>query len=393
MDAIDKYLKNFAEDEIKYCQKLAIKKQFEYCLVIPVFDETIEFVNRLTKLPKIELCLIIIVINQPTDSSSSLNTKLWKHFHVNGDNISESENLHYIRFKQLQLIVVDRYAERLQIPKKFGVGMARKIGCDIACYLYRQKILNHPWVFSTDADTTLPNNYLHIPKNNASAFVFEFKHLEANDKVSTATTLYESAIKYYCRALKWAGSPYAYYTLGSIIAINLVSYSIVRGFPKRSAGEDFYLLNKLNKIKPVVSNTEIKISIEPRLSNRAPFGTGPAVSKILDAKLELHYYNPEIFVHLKQWLVEKDIIWQSISKNQPVRFSNHIINECIDEIHIKNFILHIKNNCKSHEMFLKAFHDWFDAFMTLKFVHLLKSRYYPDCPIENILANENLVFC
>ena len=49
--------------------------------------------------------------------------------------------------------------------------------------------------------------------------------------------------------MKYARSPYAFHTIGSTMAVSANHYAKVRGFPKREAGEDFYLLNKLAKVK------------------------------------------------------------------------------------------------------------------------------------------------
>ena len=46
-------------------------------------------------------------------------------------------------------------------------------------------------------------------------------------------------MSYYVAGLAMAGSGYAHHSLGSTIAVHAKSYAAVRGYPKRSAGEDF----------------------------------------------------------------------------------------------------------------------------------------------------------
>ena len=58
-------------------------------------------------------------------------------------------------------------------------------------------------------------------------------------------------MSYYVAGLAMAGSRYAHHSLGSTIAVHAKTYAAVRGYPKRSAGEDFYLLNKICKLAPV----------------------------------------------------------------------------------------------------------------------------------------------
>ena len=51
--------------------------------------------------------------------------------------------------------------------------------------------------------------------------------------------------------------------------------------PKRSAGEDFYLLNKLAKVGDVVPLRGQAIRLSNRQSNRVPIGTGPAMHSLV----------------------------------------------------------------------------------------------------------------
>ena len=66
--------------------------------------------------------------------------------------------------------------------------------------------------------------------------------------------------------LGFAGSPYAYHSVGSTLAVRAEAYAIVRGVPKRAAGEDFYLLDKLAKVTPirVLTGEPVAISLGVR---------------------------------------------------------------------------------------------------------------------------------
>src|SRR5690606_17786041 len=95
-----------------------------------------------------------------------------------------------------------------------------------------------------------------------------------------ALVLYEISLRSYEYGLAYAGSPYAFQTLGSTLALNPAAYAKVRGFPKRLAGEDFYILNKLIKIGPIYLRNDRCLQIKDRPSQRVPFGTGTSVFKI-----------------------------------------------------------------------------------------------------------------
>jgi hypothetical protein len=312
MSNVGKYLSRYSEPEAHALLDFP-PTVFEYCVVIPVRDEKAYFLQQFVERfsDNTNPILLILVINQPnTQYDTTLNAQLaakaknvfarttWCHQHLS---LHSHSNCH--------LLIVDRYS-RTPIPADQGVGLARKIGADIACSLYHTQQLNNALVLSTDADAQLPSHYFsacqqHNPQNT-SAVVFDFTHIkdtdDQNDPCFNATQLYEKALKYFRRGLDFAGSPYAFYTLGSTLGFSIEQYCQARGFPKRAGGEDFYLLNKLAKLGTVHFQHEICISITARESDRVPFGTGPAVAKIrqLDNPSEDYcYYHPAVFSCLK----------------------------------------------------------------------------------------------
>ena len=82
------------------------------------------------------------------------------------------------------------------------------------------------------------------------------------------------------------------------------AYAAVRGFPKRSAAEDFYLLNKIRKVGLVHSLNAQPIQLTMRASKRVPFGTGPAVEKIMTMNdiWQMPTYDPAVFTELRNHL-------------------------------------------------------------------------------------------
>ena len=71
-----------------------------------------------------------------------------------------------------------------------------------------------------------------------------------------------------------------------------------RGFPRKKAGEDFYLLGKLIKRGPCQELTDIKVTLVCRESQRVPFGTGRGTLKVMDLQKQgqqLSVLPPEVF--------------------------------------------------------------------------------------------------
>mgnify|MGYP000718713828 CR=1 FL=1 len=154
----------------------------------------------------------------------------------------------------------------------------------------------------------------------------------------------------------------------------------------------FYLLNKLAKLGNVEFIAGVTIKLEARTSQRVPFGTGPAVQKILDlqeSKQAYCYYHPEVFSLLKStlhaflelWQYRADIVvWLN---NQPL-----LVQSALTEIGFNTFVAKQKNN--SEKQFNKQLIVWFDAFKTLKFIHSLRENHYQDIPLTEALLKAHL---
>ncbi len=105
---------------------------------------------------------------------------------------------------------------------------------------------------------------------NVAAGIYPFQHLPSpNQHLQLAQQLYDCSLNYYVDGQAWAGSPWAFHTIGSTLVINAEHYAIARGFPQREAGEDFYLLNKLGKIGKEISRLDSKpVALTTRQSDR-----------------------------------------------------------------------------------------------------------------------------
>ena len=311
----DQYLKLYAETEASVISQLPPhllrKKTLKNVLIIPAYNENEKFLARLQR-HSVRHCVFILVINSPDDKANAdyNNFDLHKKAQSSGDKLWEAENSEVIAWDNDNvLIIIDRFSDTRKIPRKQGVGLARKIACDIAVQLIQKEIIDSRFIHSTDADAALPDNYFsqteRLSKSiNISAATYNFSHTKNDTDVSEATQIYELSMRYYVDGLRWAHSQYAFYTIGSCLALSAEHYCKVRGFPKKSGGEDFYLLNKLAKLGGIHSLDDKPIIISSRESDRVPFGTGPAVSKIISSSKKLHYpsYNPEVFVELKKLL-------------------------------------------------------------------------------------------
>lgn len=318
------------------------------------------------------------------------------------------------------ILIIDRFNYGKEIPIKKGVGLARKIASDIATSLIFKDIIKQPWIFSCDADSKLPKNYFSCLdeidiRENISVITFNFTHIvdsEHYDQNNTnsitlqtiqeATSIYEACIKYYAKELTRSNSRYAYCSLGSCMAFSFKHYCASRGFPKRPAGEDFYLLNKLAKLGKVIQKNEITINIKTRISSRVPFGTGPAVENIARQLINLEkptYYNNQAFVCLtffiqcfihsslpssKKTIDNQSELSKQLSLTTHKKSLTDAIYEAAKSIGINDFFIHTKKQKIPTEKTAQVFEDWFDAFKTLKFIHFLTEHYFPKVSVYEL---------
>lgn len=443
----DQYFSNYAEIESSKLSAFEILVQ--YIVIIPVFDEDQSSIEHLLTTPyEGGDVLFVLVFNTPNiqskekftaskhlvDLENSINntqrlfelTKQKYPLIVSHDNLS----LHKVNTKH-SLLCVDRTAHSApqsspatnsSLPYKQGVGLARKIGNDIASKLIQEGKVLHPWLFNTDADAKLPSNYFSAADTSTvpppSAIIFPFKH-----EADLNALIYESSLNQYVKGLKYAQSPFAYHTIGSTLIISAESYIQARGFPKRNAGEDFHLLNKLRKLGITKSlehtQTSSVIILSSRESHRVPFGTGPAIKNLQASgspKKEAIFYSPYCFLLLKVTLnlfeQHFEINRQETTphKDKPLEFilkqhwnSNPYLlpenweNEqeiWINSILTNTRILKLLNDskaCKNNRQWQQQVLQRFDALETLKYIRFLQTFHYPAIAYDDI-ERSNAIF-
>ena len=402
---LQQYLKGYAETCATEIAALLAEQNnhYRHCLVIPAYKESPGFLAQFSQdqLAQQGRLLLIVVINQPqTVLADNSNQALWQHIRQTGPTLAASDHYQLVSaHRQLHILALNHFSHHYRLPPKQGVGLARKIGCDLACALIQQQQLDSLWIHTTDADSQLPTDYfMQTAKySTASAAVYAYQHRSnSNIQLSQATQVYQRALHYYVDGLRYADSPYAYHTLGSCIAINARSYAQARGFPKKAGGEDFYLLNKLAKLGNIVSLEGKPVLIEARRSHRVPFGTGPAVDKMIALQQQqqpCRYYHHQSFVELRQVLLNFHQLSQyPQSPCQWLTTQSEVIQSALSDISIHTLFKHLASQQAPQQpvlpqQWMRHIHQWFDAFKTLKFIHALE-KHHPrqalDAEIEKL---------
>ncbi len=375
---LHKYLKLYAEDETGLAASLS--HHWQQVLCIPVYDEVELLPQLLSRLQKESGLLCILVFNSPATTlaesgkhrTQELAQGLIKSFPVEQE-IDDTCHLLQLNRHHTHLLLIQRY----ELPAHEGVGLARKIACDLACQLIADARIDSAWIYNTDADVSLPDDYFRQNPDKAfAAAIYPFRHaLNPDARLQQAMQLYEYSLHYYLEGLRYAASPYAFYTIGSTLLINHQFYAKVRGFPKRSGAEDFYLLNKLVKLAPLKQLDSAELLLSSRKSSRVPFGTGPAVqhiSLLSKPKQAYLFYHPLCFDYLKR-LLERFPLFRQAEQWQALILEDSLLN-CLETIGFGKAVMHARKHARTDISFEKHLHDWFDAFRSLKLIHLLRDN-------------------
>ena len=380
--------------------------QWQHVLVIPAYRESPALVQRLAKLSDSDISFVaILVLNRPdSDPQQQANQALRACVQALAPSraLPELANNYELTANSC-LYLHDTESLLGPLPTDQAVGMARKIGCDIAWQWIADGAISSDWIHSSDADACLPGDYFERLDNgthDAIAANYPFVHVPGQDQAcNAATALYELRLHHYVLGLEYASSPYAHHSLGSCLAVRAEAYAQVRGFPKRAAGEDFYLLNKLAKLGSISALTGECIQLQSRQSQRVPFGTGPAVARILQADTAgdaALFYHPQCFVALRALLCAIPTLYAAPAATLAEQLQAHAIEETLAlsserallEMGLADALQHCRRQGKSPRQYLRHFHQWFDALRTLKFIHALRDAGLPQLSLHDLAAQQ-----
>jgi len=283
------------------------------------------------------------------------------------------------------LILIDAATDNLELPlRDGGVGMARKLGHDLLLPLLDFDS-GDPLLISLDADTTVEPGYAaaivsHFANTTCGGAVIPYTHRQGGTAAeNSAIERYELFLRCYVAGLQYAGSPYAFHTVGSAMACRASAYVNCGGMNRRRAGEDFYFLQSLAKTSGVTQVNGTMVYPSPRRSGRVPFGTGRAVGALLDNDPSaVLFYQPICFQLLKQWLQLAEAGCRERWSDLPER-SRHVSQVLFDYLEGQGFALaweRLLLHNKNAERLSKGFHDWFDAFRTMKLMHFFADELY-----------------
>ncbi len=374
---------------------------YRWVLVVPAFDEPLGFhrriIQKLSFSGQAKGCLLIRVLNAPADATAEQRQRTLSALPNRAGNEPEPIG------NGVHMLTLDAVSEPLAEDE--ATGLARKLGNDVACRLLVEGHIKTPMLCNTDADAILPEDYFARlnkaltadPTRATAAWILPFTHWNANPALHNAGMVYELYLRSLYLNLQRCGSPYGYPALGSVLALNPRFYATSRGFPKRRAGEDFYLLNKLAKLADVVYLTGAPVQIAARASHRVPFGTGPAILRLLqpaaDNKrtssstsiVECKSYALNSFALLRQFYtgvtdlraITSAQARRAAARQLPPVWRDPDLYWLLKRIGLPGALVRLLHNHRTDEALQRAVHEWFDALKVVRFLNEAR-HFHPD---------------
>lgn len=364
---------------------------FSGAVVIPALAESARLFRTLRSLADnppdlLNRFLVLVVVNHREDASDE----------DKADNRATLKLLEetWGSLPKLHLAWVDAASLGLELPaKKGGVGLARKIGFDLALPLMDCSS-SDPALVALDADTLVQPDYLpaimdHFHASSDGGAVIPFRHQAGGTgEECDAITRYELFLRSYVMGLSLAGSPYAFHTVGSAMACTAKAYVRMGGMNSRVAAEDFYFLQHLKKTAGISKVSGTCVHPSARASHRVPFGTGRSVSRILSGENDaVLFYRADCFKILSAWLslVESRVNDTGGQIMVAARSISPCLESFLDNAGFPSTWEKLVKNTASQEGLKSAFHEWFDGLQTMKLIHHLSDVLYPRGNPEELL--------
>ncbi len=365
-------------------------------VVIPVYDE-----------PRLERSLQSLRDCEPPPSAVEVLLVF-----NNSENDAEAVRLRNQRTRQSAVQWIEAHSDPqfhchvLNFPdlpaKHAGVGLARKIGMDEAAARFcRAGQLETGVIICFDADCLCAKNFLienyrhfaeHLGIAGCSTY---FEHpLDGSEypALCQAAAAYELHLRYYVEALRWAGYPYAYHTVGSAMSVRGSAYLRLGGMNRRKAGEDFYFFQKLMRDAGAIELNTTTVYPSARPSHRVPFGTGKAIRRILAGEPQTTYAL-QAFLDLQALAAAIQSLEQtprSLEECFPAGLPAPAA-EFLEANRCGSAIREISANVGSLPQFQRRFWRWFDGFRCMKFLNWVSAAHYPKIPAAMAAAEPRLL--
>lgn len=334
--------------------------------------------------------LIIVVVNNqepPRTAPNQLKNNL--------------ETLELLRSRQhrtrlgcLNLAWIDAATPGQALPGNEGVGFARKLGLDHGLHLLAENGRERSVLVSMDADAPPARGYLDAlaafyARDDRWAGYAAYLHTcpEGGNQVELITA-HEIYMRYHEMGLRYAGSPYAYPALGSIISCTPKAYAAAGGMNRRLAGEDFYFMQQLTKTGSIEPVPYALVFPSGRISARTPFGTGRSVAGYqFDSSLDINLPQIRCFKFLRQLFdLIRNNADRSGSELTALSLAIHPeLTAFLEKNRFQDTWQALTRHHPDRNRRIAQFHTWFDGLRTIQFLHHFRDSGFPEIPARAAL--------
>lgn len=387
MVSLGRYLAEQALSDDQEASLPAPRRGLRLCIVIPALAERAGIGRVIDSLGKCAPSAeVIVVVNNARDAPDEIVR----------DNLLTIEDLRKTRADDTPVLVVDRASRgRAFASREAGVGLARRLGMDLALRrLVAAGASERGAIACLDADSPVAPGYVDAllevftSPRAPLAGVCSYRHPLPDDQPGRrASVAYELWLRYIELGMQVAGSMYAFQALGSCMAVSCRGYALADGMPPRQAGEDFHFLQKIIKAGgpgALVRIPAATVLPAARPSFRVPFGTGRAMSRMLnEGPREYLWAEPcRAFRDLRDFFgsTEKgfDDVDGWLSGLSPA------LCDFIDQRRGPDTLRGLRANVTDAEHFALAVQGWFDGLQAIRYVRRRKAESGPQWIFDGI---------
>ena len=374
---------------------VAPSPQLGMVVVVPCHDEPDLVATlaslRACRLPPCHVEVIVVVNGSDADDSgvrarnrrTCLEAWEWAGTHGLG--------IEYAEFRVFVLEFPDLPARHA------GVGLARKLGMDEAVGRFSDIGRSDGVIVSLDADCTCERNYLqsiwayfdrHTRSPGCSIYFEHPLDASLDAGVRDGILRYELFLRYYKNGLGYSGLPFAYFTIGSCMAVKASAYETQGGMNRRKAGEDFYFLQKVIMLGDFGELCGTRVIPSARISHRVPFGTGAAVRAwAMGDGSGYPVYAPEVFQDLRCMVANLDALLSgTASGTSALAGLPPSVRMFLDGQRFPMRLAEMRANAASQRTLRKRFYQWFNPFRAMKYVHWCTDHMYPRADVAAAAA-------
>ncbi len=277
-----------------------------------------------------------------------------------------------------------------------GAGFARKAGMDEAVRRFSMTGNMRGVIVSFDADSLCENNYFTELESCfdgggiiGCTICFEHPVEDHNGDRPGGIVDYELYLRYYIQAMRHAGFPWAFHTIGSCFAVNARVYADQGGMNRRKAGEDFYFLHKIFPLGRFTELNTTMVMPSSRVSDRVPFGTGATLKKLSSIGGEpLMTWPPHSFDDLGVLFGSLPGLFK-VADSEIARVSAafpELLRRYLEENRFAYNMMQINMNSASFPAFKKRFFRWFGGLMILRYLNFARRNGRENIPVTGASA-------